>query len=162
MEETKTKLQKVLNILGIIISAVVIIYFIFKWTSLPDTIPMHYNFAGEVDRMGSKSGLIMLAIVMILLTGSLIIIEKHPKLWNTGVEITEKNRVRVYTALRNMLCVTRFMLILVFSYLILVSCQLFTMEAWFMPTFIITCSIIVIYFIVKIYKIPKSEKEENL
>ena len=30
---------------------------------MPDTVPLHYNFAGEVDRMGSKYEFLLMPII---------------------------------------------------------------------------------------------------
>lgn len=44
------------------------IYLAYIWNDLPEQVPMHWNFAGEIDRYGSKSGLLILPFAMPLLT----------------------------------------------------------------------------------------------
>lgn len=39
-----------------------ILYLAVVWPSLPDTVPLHWNFKGEIDRWGSKN--VLLAVVV--------------------------------------------------------------------------------------------------
>ena len=161
MIDTKTKLQKTLKVLSLSIMGITCIYFAMNWMRLPDTIPVHYNLAGEVDRMGSKFEMIMLPIVMIVLTSSLFIIEKHPNAWNTGVTITEGNKERVYKTLGNLICVVQFLLVIIFSYLILTTFGLVPMGNLITPVFLTILAVIIVYYIVKILKVSKINKEET-
>jgi len=43
-------------------------YLAYLWNSLPDKVPMHYNYTGEVDRYGSKMELLLIPILLPLLT----------------------------------------------------------------------------------------------
>lgn len=40
-----------LSILGIIVYAAILVY---GWVKLPNTIPTHFNFSGQIDSYGSK------------------------------------------------------------------------------------------------------------
>lgn len=44
---------------------------------LPDTIPMHYNFAGEVDRMGSKYEVLVIAVIGVVTAAVLLALAAH-------------------------------------------------------------------------------------
>ncbi len=44
---------------------------------LPDTIPMHYNFAGEVDRMGSKYEVLVVAAIGVIMAAVLLALAAH-------------------------------------------------------------------------------------
>ena len=57
-----------------------------------NTIPMHYNFNGEVDRYGNKWEIWIAYIAGIILYFGLSVIERKPQYWNTGITITEKNK----------------------------------------------------------------------
>ena len=50
---------------------------------MPDQIPMHYNFFGEVDRYGSPYELWILAIILALLAAAILIIVRYPQSSNT-------------------------------------------------------------------------------
>ena len=59
------------------------LYLILAWSTIPAQIPAHYNAAGEVNRWGSKSELIVLPIISVLLYGLITLIEHYPQGWNT-------------------------------------------------------------------------------
>lgn len=48
--------------------------------------------------MGKKSEMLLLPVMAWLLYLLLTVIERFPKIWNTGVTVTEENRERVYTS----------------------------------------------------------------
>ena len=72
-------------------------YLILAWSTIPARIPAHYDAAGEVNRWGSKSELIMLPIISWLIYGMITLIERFPQAWNTGCGLPpaeEPDRVR--------------------------------------------------------------------
>lgn len=52
------------ELLLLIITLLPIVYLFMVWTDLPDQVPMHWNFQGEVDRYGSKASLGWLVLFM--------------------------------------------------------------------------------------------------
>ena len=44
---------------------------------MPDTVPLHYNFAGEVDRFGSKYEFLIMHLITLVLTYILLITAKY-------------------------------------------------------------------------------------
>ena len=44
---------------------------------MPDTVPLHYNFAGEVDRMGSKYEFLLMPIIALPVISAFILIAKR-------------------------------------------------------------------------------------
>ncbi|EEA85012.1 hypothetical protein CLOHIR_01372 [Peptacetobacter hiranonis DSM 13275] len=84
-------------------------------------IPGHYNIAGEIDKYSSKNSIWILIVVQILLFTMMSVLERFPNIWNTGVKITEENRERVYTNLRNMQTYLKMMIMIYFSYMTLQS-----------------------------------------
>ncbi len=41
-----------------------LIYLAYIWNDLPRKVPMHWNINGEIDRYGSKTGLLWLILLM--------------------------------------------------------------------------------------------------
>ncbi|MFH4967036.1 SdpI family protein [Gaetbulibacter sp. M240] len=58
------KLKKELPLLLIV--AAPLAYLAFVWNSLPETVPLHWNFKGEIDNWGDKSSLIFITCLMTL------------------------------------------------------------------------------------------------
>ncbi|MEN2413800.1 SdpI family protein [Flavobacterium mesophilum] len=56
------ELKKELPIIGIILTPFV--YLALIWDSLPEKVPVHWNFKGEIDNWGSKSILVILIFML--------------------------------------------------------------------------------------------------
>lgn len=68
-------LKKELPIIGIVLLP--FIYLAIIWKSLPEKVPTHWNYKGEVDHWGDKYSLIILLFLMpVLIYGVLLIIPK--------------------------------------------------------------------------------------
>ncbi len=62
----KMKLTKELPL--ITIAAIPFLYLAYIWKSLPDSVPMHYDINGEIDRYGSKTELVLVSLLLPVLT----------------------------------------------------------------------------------------------
>lgn len=60
MRVNKTKYEIIANMLCLLLLTGSVIYLCVNWTSIPDKVPGHYNFAGEVDRWGNKKELLFI------------------------------------------------------------------------------------------------------
>ncbi len=98
------------RILGILAPAVLlgsIVFILIRWPHLPEQIPSHYNFAGEIDGYGSRLTLLLMPVFGLVMDGVVALVGRFPKSWNTGVKITLYNRVRVYRLVRDLLAELR-------------------------------------------------------
>ncbi len=89
------------------------------WDAIPDTIPTHFNALGEADAWGHKNSVFLLIFADVLMFTFVSVVERFPAIWNTGVEITEENRSRIYSILRDMIITIKLFMSIVFSCLIL-------------------------------------------
>ena len=109
----------IMEIAGLVLmigaSAGILIY----WPSIPDKIPMHYNFAGEIDRWGGKGELLFLLAIAWGIWLLITVTEGFPKFWNTGVKVTEENKEHVYRTLKYMIKTMKLIIVFIFTYLIL-------------------------------------------
>lgn len=90
-----------------------------NYETLPDRIPMHFNFSGVPDGWGSRDSLWMLAglaagINALFLGVSFI----KPWYWNIPVKVTPENAVAVYRVSRRMLTTLRFVFTLMFALMV--------------------------------------------
>ena len=113
----KTTFSKITNLISLLSVVGIVLYVIITWKNIPDMIPGHYNIAGEIDKYSSKNSIWILIVVQILLFTMMSVLERFPNIWNTGVKITEENRERVYTNLRNMQTYLKMMIMIYFSYM---------------------------------------------
>lgn len=119
MKIKTTAADVIMEIAGLVlmigVSAGILIY----WPSVPDKIPMHYNFAGEIDRWGGKGELLFLLAIAWGIWLLITVTEVFPKFWNTGVKVTEENKEHVYRTLKYMIKSMKLIIVFIFTYLIL-------------------------------------------
>lgn len=137
MRIKNTRLNITLEILTLGILVGISLYLIIFWKSIPDQIAAHYNSAGEIDRMGSKSELLMLPIVSWIMYGLLTLVGHFPSVWNTGVKITQENKEKVYRTIKNMLSMMKFLMVAVFAYLTINSSSAQPLPGWALPLFLV-------------------------
>ena len=68
----KLRFRKELPIIAIVL--IPFIYLAFLWNSLPEKVPTHWNYKGEIDRWGEKYSLIGLLFLLPVLTYLLLLI----------------------------------------------------------------------------------------
>ena len=137
MKIKRGKFDIVLNILCMLMLISIIFFLIIIWSKIPDEVPMHYDFAGNTDRWGSKLEIIILPIISWIMYIFMTIIEKFPQVWNTGVKVTEENKERVYSILLHLISTIKFIVVCVFMYLTVQTALVFELSAWFLPIFLL-------------------------
>ena len=149
--------RNALDILEIIVSLLslvgVAVYLILAWKTIPDQIPGHYNAAGEIDRWGDKSELILLPIVSWLMYGLITLVERFPQVWNTGVRITEENRTEVYRLLKSLIAVVKMFVLLMFGSLTVISSLGWNLPVWYVLGFLALLFGTIAYFIVRLTRL---------
>lgn len=131
----------------------VAVYLILAWKTIPDQIPGHYNAAGEIDRWGDKSELIVLPIASWLMYGLITLVERFPQVWNTGVRITEENRNEVYRLLKNLIAVVKMFVLLMFGSLTVISSLGLNLPVWYVLAFLVVLFGTIAYFIVRLTRL---------
>ncbi len=144
------------NILCLLLLIGIPIYLFINWSNIPDRIPGHYNAMGEVDRMGSKNELLLLPIVNILMYAGLSVVECFPQIWNTGVRVTEENKVRVYRTIKSLISTLKLIIVAVFSFLSINSSLSLPLSAWYLPMLIILIFGSILFFILRLLRVSKA------
>lgn len=106
------------------------VFVLTKWQTMPDQIPIHYNFKGEVDDYGGK-GVIIFEIVMawfIYITMKITV--KFPKRWNMPFKITPQNKEKMYSITRGMLEIVTLLTVFIFILLMVTSAICVIPPAW--------------------------------
>ena len=152
MRPTKSKFDKVINILSIVCLAGTTFFLFAKWGKIPQEIPGHYNAAGEIDSMTGKGSLFVLLLVGWVLYIGISVIEQFPRIWNTGVEVTEENKERVYRILKDLLGTVKLEMAGVFSFLTIYSVNGKNLPGFFLPVFLVVVFGSLIYHIIRLVK----------
>ncbi len=147
-----TKFQKFLETLSLLILLSSIIYLIFIWSTLPHTIPSHYNAKGVVTNWSGKGMLLIMPIISIILYTGLTTLTLFPNIWSVPVEITEKNQNFVYTNLKTMLIVIKLILVSDFAYMTICSATQSSLSVLFTPIVLIAVFGTLAFFFTRIIR----------
>ena len=148
----KTSLDRWMNRLSLLALAGTAGFLLLSWRRIPGRIPMHYNFAGEIDRWGGKWELLALYglgwLVFLLLTAA----GRSPGAWSTGVKITPENRERVCALLGNLLSTLKALLCGLVAWITVWSALAWPLPVWFLPAALAAVSGDLIYWFVRVFR----------
>lgn len=143
----------ILEILAIVTLLCFIGFTLYNNTRLPDSIPTHFNAAGEPDDYGSKSFLWMLPIMGLVVYSILTLISRIPEKLNYPVKITPGNARRQYIMGVRLIRYLKLAVVLMFFFIsyktVMVSLgSSGGLGIWFLPVIIGVFVIpIIVYFI---------------
>ena len=161
MEEERPKIKlipttvdKLAELLGWIMLLAIWGLTITHYSTLPDTIPTHFNATGEADGFGSKASIIGLPVIATLLFIGLTVLNRYPHSFNYPTAITQDNALRLYTLATRMLRYLKLVLLVVFGGIGFMTVQHATGKAaglgvWFLPLTLVLTFLPLIYFVVK-------------
>jgi len=144
--------DKVAAALSILILLAATLFVILHWIEMPEQIPSHYNFKGEVDDYGGKGILVFTLVMGWVMVLTFWIVGKFPTLWNTGVERTPANEAAVNRIIRDMMSVMQFFLAVMFSYMSVTPVLGVNMGNWFTPVFLLTIFGTIIVTVVRLIR----------
>lgn len=153
MKLKNNKIDWIIEIMCLTLLIGLTAYLIFHWGSIPDKIPAHYDWEGNIDRWGNKSDLIFLPMMSwflyLLITG----LQQVPLVWNTGVKITEENEERVYRTLKYMLETLKLIVVADLTYITVHSLMGKSLSGWFAMIVPVAVSGDLIFWIVRLYQV---------
>ncbi|SOC36074.1 DUF1648 domain-containing protein [Ureibacillus acetophenoni] len=115
---SKTKLERIFDLVGIGVFLLSLIFALINWPQLPDKIPGHFNALGEVDRWGSKYEIIILPIIGLFIFTLMTFFEKAPHMHNYPKRLNESNVEQFYLNSRMILNMTKNSCLIIFGLLI--------------------------------------------
>ncbi len=93
-------------------------YTVYNYSSMPETIPAHYDLQGNADRYGGKENIWQLPAIATGIFIVILVAARHPHLHNYPTTITPDNAKAQYRAsaatlrVLNVICAATFMLII--------------------------------------------------
>jgi len=124
MRSERPKIKIPFQPIDVAIEAASIGFLLFMWlhlflefSSLPDSVPSHFNAKGEPDNYSHKSFLFFLPALSTVIYLSLFILNKYPHLHNYMVNITTKNAFKNYQFSSRVLRIVNFLCVLMFTYI---------------------------------------------
>jgi uncharacterized membrane protein len=147
----------VMEIAGLVGLLAMWIIIIASFSKLPDTIPTHFNGAGQPNGFGGKSGIFMLPALATIMFIGFSVLSRFPWIFNYMVKITEHNAFMQYKNATKMMRNLKLSLVIVFGLSAYQSMQVALGNAadigsWFIVIILAVVIIPVIYFVVMSYK----------
>lgn len=91
---------------------------VFHYNSLPETIPTHFNAAGQTNAYGTKSTLFILPIIGTILFFGMSALSRFPHKFNYPVKITPENAIKQYTMATRLIRVLKLSTMILFTLII--------------------------------------------
>ena len=155
-----TPTDKVFETIGWFTVAALWFLILWKYSSLPETIPTHFNGAGRPDGYGGKGTLLMLPVIGTVLFVSMTILNRFPQIFNYPTNITVENAARQYANATRMMRFLKFAIVLVFSIIVFQTIR--TVEGkskglggWFLPVVLGLVLIPTVFFIINSFRKEK-------
>jgi uncharacterized membrane protein len=152
-----TTFDKTLEILGW--TSILSIWFltITNYTNLPDTIPIHYNGAGQADGFGGKETILTLPLIATVLFVGLTILNMFPHIFNYPINITPDNALRQYTNATRLIRYLKLIIVVIFGLIAFKTIQNANGQAdglgsWFLPMTLGLIFIPLTFYIIKTLK----------
>lgn len=153
MKIQKNTFDIVIDIICLIFLIGLIIFVAIAWPNIPDQIPGHYNAMGEVDRIAGKGSLIGLIAISWSMYILMFVIEMFPQTWNTGVKVTKENKARVYRTMKDLLSISKLLIVLIFTYLTIMSALSKPLSPLFLPISLIATFGFIGFYMIKLIRI---------
>jgi len=161
-ERPKLKIQlspmdQVLELLGWGVLLALWVWTGTSYSSLPDTIPTHFNAAGEADGFGRKASIVGLPLIATLLYIGLTLLNRVPHIFNFPTPVTPDNALRQYTNATRMIRYLKLILVLVFAGISFQTIQQANgtgegLGLWFLPLTLVLIFMPLLYFVVKSFQ----------
>ncbi len=165
--EEKPRIKLKLNVADIILEsfgwlAILAIWglVISNYSSLPDSIPIHFNAAGSPDKFGGKATLFVLPIMSSILFFGLTFLNKFPEIFNYPIQITQANAPAQYRNITRMIKYLKMIIALIFGFIVFKNIQIAQgvedgLGIWFTPLSLGFLFIPLVYFIANSFRINK-------
>lgn len=121
----------------------VTIYTVIRWGSLAGKIPTHYDAAGQPTSYGGPETLLVLLVMGWMMLVMFTVISFFPSIWNVP-----NRSPRTLAATANMLAVMKFVITLMFSWIVFCSVQGRPIGAWFMPVTMVGIFAPIVYLLI--------------
>ena len=110
-------LDRAIDSATFLILCLMLLLTINAYPSLPETIPTHFNGAGNVDGYGDKSVLLVLPGIGLFMCIGLFILIRFPHIFNFPVEINEQNAEIQYILINRMMRTLNFVSVSSFCFI---------------------------------------------
>lgn len=155
-----TTTDKIFEILGWTSILAVWVLTVISYTNLPDTIPIHYNIAGDADGFGGKDTILTLPLIATVFFVGMTILNKFPHVFNYPTNITADNALRQYTNATRLIRYLKLIFVVIFGLIAVQTIrnangQTSGLGVWFLPLILGVIFIPLTYYVIKSFKTTK-------
>ncbi len=141
-------------ILGVLFGIILILQ---AWSSLPATIPIHFDAVGNPDGYGSKGMIWLLPAISVVMIPAMLFLRRFPWLSNVPIEITEENALHQYSLINRLLSLLACFVSLLFLTLVYDTISIAgggsSLLGWiFMPIFLGSITVPIIWYFIAALK----------
>lgn len=97
------------------------VYTCIMWQQVPEQVPLHFDFSGNVTDYGGKGSMILLLVIAWVMFVVMTVLVKFPNTWNMPVKVTAENAERLYSITRCMLEVVKFLVVLLMNAIVITT-----------------------------------------
>ncbi len=138
------------EVMGAIALVLMVILPILYFNVLPDEVPRHFNTAGQPDAMGSKTTILLLAGIGVVMYLGLWKLNQYPHTFNYPVRITKENAYYQYEVATRMMRLMNVLIATSFAYIIHRIIQnalgnTHGLGPYFLPVFLGTMGLVIFY-----------------
>ena len=130
------------------------IYLFINWSTIPQSIPTHYDLQGVVDNYGGKQSLLLIPIISLIIFCVISFLQKFPEISNTPIKLTVENKHQIYAVQNSMIITLKLITISIFFYISIMQTTLKQISSAFLP---ITIFLLLITFVYYLYKMNKAK-----
>lgn len=152
MKQKYSTSQIIIEVSTLAILLSIFVYVITNWNEIPEQIPSHFDYHGQIDSWSSKNFIFSPVLVAMFLYLMLTVVSFFPSMWNMPVKITEENRERAYHYTRNMITILKLELVSVFAYITVQTSKAEMLSPYFLPLILIAIFGKIAVYIVMINK----------
>jgi uncharacterized membrane protein len=138
----KSVWDRVLEVIAIAALAYGVVLVLQAWSTLPTTIPTHFDAAGNADGFGRKGMIWLLPAISVVMVPATLFLRRFPWLSNVPIEITVENAAYQYALIVRLLSLLACTVSLLFTVLVYDTISIAgggnsLLGGWFMPIFLI-------------------------
>lgn len=113
--------DKIIESLALLTLLSIWIFLFLTYSSIPESIPAHFNLSGMVDSFGHRSGIYNLPAVATALYLLLTVANRFPQYFNYLRPVTPESAPRQYTIATRMLRYLKVLIVMIFAALVIIT-----------------------------------------
>jgi uncharacterized membrane protein len=130
---------------------------ILNYTKMPESVPIHFNAAGEVNGYGNKASIFILPVTGLVVFIGMTILNRFPHIFNYPVNITLENAEKQYLNATRTVRYLKSIIVITFLIIEYQTIQTVTgksegLGVWFFPVTMGLILIPTIVFVIRAYR----------